>query len=173
MDSSNPGFYAELVKNNFNIPISDLEEIKNIIGKEPQISETEFNKTLHFIYLIDQNNIDSPISSRKEFDEKIKKLRKITKYQPSLSNIAKVYRRDILWTEWSKSPYSNTKNQETQEETQKETHNRTQKSTKARMWAMPCRSINTNRMSGCRTQRMLPTTGWDAFPRCNCVCRLS
>ena len=98
MDTTQPGFYKRIKDNNFNISMEDYQEISKVLLNDIEknkITEEEFNKILHILYLFDSDDETNKINSKEEFETKLKKIRKYTKYQPSLSKLVKVYRRDI------------------------------------------------------------------------------
>ena len=110
MDTTKPGFYKRIKDNNFNISIEDYQEISKVLLNDIEknkITEEEFNKILHILYLFDSDDETNKINSKEEFETKLIEIRKYTKYQPSLSKLVKVYRRDILWPEWGFSPNYN------------------------------------------------------------------
>jgi len=107
IDTTKPGFYKEIKDNNFGILKEDYLTISKVLLNDIEkntISEDEFNKILHLLYLIDDDHELNMINTKEEFESKLIQLRKKTRYQPSLSKLVKVYRRDILWPIWGCSP---------------------------------------------------------------------
>ena len=89
-------WYYSLKKDRFGLTSNEITDLEDIIGP-PQHFDNLHAKIVDFLFSLDK----ASVKTARELKTETIKLRKIKRFHPSRTKLAKVYFRDLVWPAWS------------------------------------------------------------------------